>query len=126
MTSTSAERPWGSWFVLDEGEGYKVKRIEVSPHRRLSYQTHAHRSEHWVVIFGTATCVVNGETVVATQGETVSIDVGDAHRIANEHDEPLVIIEIQRGGYTGEDDIVRLEDDYGRVEDAAERNSRRA
>ena len=126
MTSMSADRPWGSWHVLDEGAGYKVKRIEVSPHRRLSYQTHAHRSEHWVVIFGTATCVVNGKAVVARQGETVSIEVGDAHRIANEHDEPLVVIEIQRGSYTGEDDIVRLADDYGRVEDAAETNSRRA
>ena len=124
--TTSADRPWGSWFVLDEGEGYKVKRIEVSPHRRLSYQTHAHRAEHWVVISGTATCVVNGETVVAGQGETVSIEVGDAHRIANDHDETLVIIEIQRGSYTGEDDIVRLADDYGRVEDAAETNARRA
>lgn len=126
MTSMSADRPWGSWFVLDEGEGYKVKRIEVSPHRRLSYQTHAHRAEHWVVISGTATCVVNGETVVAGQGETVSIEVGDAHRIANEHDEPLVIIEIQRGSYTGEDDIVRLADDYGRAGDPADTNARRA
>lgn len=126
MTSTSADRPWGSWFVLDEGNGYKVKRIEVSPHGRLSYQTHAHRAEHWVVISGTATCMVNGETIVATSGETVSIEVGDAHRIANEHDEPLVIIEIQRGSYTGEDDIVRLEDDYGRCETSDERNSSNA
>ena len=59
------ERPWGSWHVIDEGDGYKVKRIHVTPGQRLSYQTHEHRSEHWVVIAGTATCVVDGETVVA-------------------------------------------------------------
>jgi len=122
MTS-SADRPWGSWHVLDEGEGYKVKRIEVAPHRRLSYQTHSHRSEHWVVISGAATCVVNGETVVVQQGETLSVSVGDAHRIGNDQDVPLVVIEIQRGSYTGEDDIVRLADDYGRSESSEDTNS---
>ena len=64
MSNLSEERPWGSWHVLDEGDGYKVKRINVHPGQRLSYQTHEHRSEHWVVIFGTATCVIDGETVV--------------------------------------------------------------
>ena len=127
MTSLSAERPWGAWHVLDEGDGYKVKRIEVRPHCRLSYQTHAHRSEHWIVVSGIATCVINGDTAVASAGETVSIEAGDAHRICNEHDDLLVIIEIQRGSYTGEDDIVRLEDDYGRTEaDSSARNSRNA
>ena len=122
----SEERPWGSWHVIDVNHGYKIKRIHVKPGCRLSYQTHEHRSEHWVVIFGTATCVVNGKAVVARQGETVSIEVGDAHRIANEQDEPLVIIEIQRGSYTGEDDIVRLADDYGRTETSDVTNSSRA
>ena len=109
-------RPWGSWHVIDEGDGYKVKRIHVDPGQRLSYQTHEHRSEHWVVISGVATCVLDGETVVVNPGESVDVPTGAAHRITNEHDEELVIIEVQRGAYTGEDDIVRLEDDYGRSE----------
>ena len=114
MAMESEERPWGSWHVLDEGEGYKVKRINVSPGQRLSYQTHEHRSEHWVVIFGTATCVLDGETVVRRPGESIDVATGAAHRITNAHDVELVIIEVQRGAYTGEDDITRLEDDYGR------------
>ena len=109
-----ASRPWGTWQVLDEGPGYKVKRIEVLPGHRLSYQTHTHRSEHWIVVTGVATCLVDDRTVVAQPGESVHVAVGQAHRIANEHDEELVIIEIQRGSYTEEDDIVRLDDDYGR------------
>jgi len=114
MSLESAERPWGSWHVLDVGPGYKVKRINVNPGQRLSYQTHAHRSEHWVVIFGVATCVLDGVTKSAGPGESIDVPVGAAHRITNQHDEELVIIEVQHGGYTGEDDIVRLEDDYGR------------
>jgi len=114
--TTSENRPWGSWHVLDEGEGYKVKRIVVEPGRRLSYQRHERRAEHWFVVSGTATCTLDGETVVVSPGETVDVPVGQAHRIANEGDQTVVIIEIQRGSYTGEDDIVRLEDDYGRAE----------
>ena len=114
MTSTSENRPWGSWHVLDEGEGFKVKRIVVDPGGRLSYQTHAHRAEHWVVVSGKATCVVDGERIVAGPGDCVDVALGQAHRISNEDDQTLVIIEVQRGSYTGEDDIVRLEDDYGR------------
>ena len=112
--SDSAERPWGSWHVLDEGPGYKVKRIEVNPHSRLSYQTHEHRSEHWVIVSGRATCLIDGVTVVAGPGDCVGVALGEAHRIANDEDEPLVVVEIQRGAYTGEDDICRLQDDYGR------------
>ena len=114
MALESAERPWGSWHVLDEGQGYKVKRINVSPGCRLSYQTHEHRSEHWVVIQGVATCVLDGDTVVREAGQSIDVPTGAAHRISNAHDAELVIIEVQRGSYTGEDDIVRLEDDYGR------------
>lgn len=113
----SAERPWGSWHVIDVGPGYKVKRIHVHPGQQLSYQTHEHRSEHWVVIFGIATCVIDGELSVAGPGESVDVPVGAAHRICNRHAEELVIVEVQRGAYTGEDDIVRLEDDYGRSDD---------
>ena len=116
MSSNFADRPWGRWFVLDIGEGYKVKRIEVEPHQRLSYQTHALRSEHWLVLSGLATCVIDGETRVIGAGQHADVPVGAAHRIINAHDDLLVIIEIQRGSHTGEDDIVRLEDDYGRHE----------
>lgn len=119
MPMDSEQRPWGSWHVIDEGAGYKVKRIHVTPGQRLSYQTHEHRSEHWVVIAGTATCVVDGDTVVAVSGQSVDIAQGAAHRIINAHAEELVIIEVQRGDYTGEDDICRLEDDYGRTDTSA-------
>jgi mannose-6-phosphate isomerase-like protein (cupin superfamily) len=112
----SQNRPWGAWYVLEEGAGYKVKRIEVLPHSRLSYQTHEHRSEHWVVVSGKATCVIDGVTTVAGPGDCVDVALGQAHRLVNDEDESLVIIEIQRGEYTGEDDICRLEDDYGRSE----------
>jgi len=111
---TSAERPWGAWHVLDVGPGYKVKRIEVHPGHRLSYQTHQHRAEHWIVVSGVATCVVDGATLTAGPGDAVDVARGAAHLIGNDGDEVLVIIEVQRGPYTGEDDIVRLEDDYHR------------
>ena len=113
----SERRPWGSWHVLDEGPGYKVKRLEVSPGHRLSYQTHAHRAEHWTVVAGTATCLLDGETVEVATGGSVVVEIGTPHRIANLHDDELVVIEVQRGDYTGEDDIVRLDDDYGRNAD---------
>ena len=114
MTSEPENRPWGSWRVLDEGDGFKVKRIVVSPHCRLSYQRHEHRAEHWVVVAGKATCVVDGETVVAGPGDAVDVALGQAHRICNGEDEELIVIEVQRGEYTGEDDIIRIDDDYGR------------
>jgi mannose-6-phosphate isomerase len=114
MAMESAERPWGSWHVLDEGVGFKVKRMHVLPGRRMSYQTHAHRSEHWIVVAGTATCIIEDEPVVVPLGQTMEVPLGAKHRICNEHDEELVLIEVQRGHYLGEDDIVRLEDDYGR------------
>jgi mannose-6-phosphate isomerase-like protein (cupin superfamily) len=110
----SEQRPWGAWYVLDEGPGYKVKRIEVRPGQRLSYQTHEQRSEHWTVARGTATCTLDGETIEIKTGESTDVAIGTPHRIANVHDEDLVVIEVQRGDYLGEDDIVRLDDDYGR------------
>ena len=114
MTEDFEARPWGRWYVLDSGEGYKVKRMEVEPGGRLSYQTHEHRSEHWLVIEGVATCIVDGRDEVAGPGEHIDVPIGAPHRISNVHETLLVIIEIQRGAYTGEDDICRLEDDYGR------------
>lgn len=118
VTLESAERPWGSWHTIDDGQGYKVKRIHVNPGQSLSYQTHRFRSEHWIVIFGVATCVVDGETLVAGPGESIDVATGAPHRIMNKHSEELIIIEVQQGAYTGEDDICRLEDSYGRADAA--------
>ncbi len=118
MHRDSAQRPWGSWFVLDEGDGFKVKRIEVAPGKRLSYQTHECRSEHWFVVSGIATCIIDGETVEVGTAESLEVPLGAAHRICNDQDIPLTIIEVQRGDYLGEDDIVRLQDDYGREDRA--------
>ncbi len=108
------ERPWGSFTVLDEGEGFKVKRIEVLPKKRLSYQKHARRAEHWFVVEGTAKVTLDGAEIIKKAGEAIDIAVGAAHRVENPGDELLVFIEVQRGDYLGEDDITRLEDDFGR------------
>jgi mannose-6-phosphate isomerase-like protein (cupin superfamily) len=113
---TDAIRPWGSWQVLDVGAGYKVKRIVVHPGHRLSYQTHERRSEHWLVVSGTATCILDGELVAVGPGGYVDVPRGMPHRICNDGGEALVVVEIQRGDYTEEDDIVRLDDDYDRCE----------
>ena len=115
VSRDSEERPWGTWYVLDESDGFKVKRIHVRPHSRLSYQTHAHRSEHWVVVKGTATCTLDDVESEVPTGGYVDVPLGAKHRISNAHDEELVIVEVQLGPYTGEDDIVRLQDDYGRL-----------
>ncbi|MFA6920201.1 MAG: mannose-1-phosphate guanylyltransferase/mannose-6-phosphate isomerase [Gallionella sp.] len=108
-------RPWGSYTVLEEDpEGFKLKRIEVAPGARLSLQSHAHRSEHWVVVSGTAT-VTHGEEVITVQkNQSTYIPIGTKHRLENRGNEPLHIVEIQVGEYLGEDDIQRFEDNYGR------------
>ena len=118
MELESEDRPWGSWHVIDVEEGYKIKRIHVKPGCRLSYQTHSHRSEHWVVVSGTATCTIDDNVVVVGPGESVDVAQGAKHRLANEGTEDLTIVEVQRGAYTGEDDITRFADDYGRHEPA--------
>lgn len=109
-------RPWGTYTVLDEGSNFKVKRIEVLPGKRLSYQKHAQRAEHWVVVAGTAKVTLDGEDVMVPIGQAIDIPVGGAHRVENTGAENLVFIEVQRGNYLGEDDIVRLHDDFGRAE----------
>jgi mannose-6-phosphate isomerase len=110
----SETRPWGSFHVLDEQPGFKVKRIVVEPAGRLSLQSHKHRSEHWTVVNGTATVTV-GETVVAmTRGQSIDIPLGAKHRLENLHDGLVEIIEVQFGDYLGEDDIVRYDDIYAR------------
>jgi mannose-6-phosphate isomerase len=93
-----------------------VKRIEVLPGKRLSYQKHSQRAEHWVVVQGSAKVTLDDREIVLRLGETIDIDVGSAHRVENPAEETLVFIEVQRGGYLGEDDIIRLQDDFGRVE----------
>jgi mannose-6-phosphate isomerase len=108
-------RPWGTFTVLDEREGFKVKRIEVLPGKRLSYQKHAQRAEHWVVVHGTARVTIDAHDTDVPTGASIDIAVGAAHRVENPGTELLVFIEIQRGSYLGEDDIVRLHDDFGRA-----------
>ena len=116
QTSARFERrPWGTFTVLEEGKNFKVKRIEVLPGKRLSYQRHAQRAEHWFVVQGTGKVTVDGREVIVASGEAIDIAVGMAHRVENPGTEPLVFIEVQRGNYLGEDDIVRLQDDFGRV-----------
>ena len=109
------QRPWGNYTVLDEAVGYKVKRIEVLPKKRLSYQKHARRAEHWFVLRGTAKVTLNDVEILVKTGEAIDIPIEAKHRVENPNDELLVFIESQRGDYLGEDDIVRFEDDFGRT-----------
>ena len=110
------ERPWGSFTILDEGDNYKVKRLEVLPGKRLSYQRHSRRSEHWFVVRGTAKVTLNDSEILVRAGEALDVPVGAAHRIENSPGgERLVLIETQTGDYFGEDDIERLDDDFGRI-----------
>lgn len=108
------ERPWGAFWVLEDAPTHKVKKIVVNPGCRLSYQYHHHRSEIWTIITGTAIVTLEGETQDYNAGEVVKIPLGARHRVANTGPEPLVIIEVQHGTYFGEDDIIRIEDDYSR------------
>lgn len=110
----TGHRPWGTYTILEDSDGYKIKRIEVKPNKRLSLQRHKHRNEHWVVVSGEATVTINDNTFVLNQNESTYIKAGDIHRLLNDTNEPLVIIEAQVGEYTGEDDIERLEDDFRR------------
>lgn len=108
-------RPWGSFYVLDEGIRFKVKRIEVLPNKRLSYQKHQHRKEHWFVVQGTAKTTIDGIETTLEVGDSINIEIGAFHRVENPDDNVLLIfIEVQRGDYLGEDDIIRLHDDFDR------------
>ena len=112
----TAHRPWGTYTVLEDTPGYKIKRIVVKPGKRLSLQKHYHRNEHWIVVSGTATVTVGDETKIIRPNESTYIKMGEVHRLANDGVIPVVLIEAQVGEYTGEDDIVRLEDDFKRTE----------
>ncbi len=108
-------RPWGWYEPVHGGPGFQVKQIMVAPGGRLSLQTHAHRSEHWVVVSGVADVHLDGVQTQLQCDQSIYIPLGSVHRLANASDAPLHVIEIQSGHYLGEDDIVRLEDAYGRV-----------
>ena len=110
----TGNRPWGTYTVLEDSPGYKIKRIEVKPGKRLSLQKHKHRNEHWIVVSGMATITINDNTFTLSENESTYIKAGDTHRLLNDTKQPLVIIEAQVGSYTGEDDIERLDDDYKR------------
>jgi mannose-6-phosphate isomerase len=107
-------RPWGSYFVLEDAETHKVKRIEVKPKGRLSYQYHYKRSEVWTMVKGEAIVTLDGKRIPLNAGEVIEIPREAKHRIENLGDETLVFIEVQLGTYFGEDDIARIEDDYER------------
>ena len=120
------DRPWGYYEVVDEGAGYRVKRIVVRPGQRLSYQRHTARSEHWYVVSGAGVVTLDDRTRTVGPGDTVDIAAGQAHRIGNSTEDDVVFIEIQTGSYFGEDDIDRIADDYGRApsdEDVVQRNA---
>jgi mannose-1-phosphate guanylyltransferase / mannose-6-phosphate isomerase len=111
----TAVRPWGTYTVLGEGPGFKIKRVLVKPGQSLSLQMHHHRSEHWVVVSGTANITVGDSTTLMTQNQSTYISIGTTHRLENPGITDLVLIEVQCGSYLGEDDIVRFSDSYGRV-----------
>ena len=111
----TAHRPWGTYTVLEDTPGYKIKRIVVKPGKRLSLQKHYHRSEHWIVVSGTATVTVGDKVETVRPNESTYIKMGEVHRLENEGKIDVVLIEAQVGEYTGEDDIVRIEDDFERA-----------
>ena len=115
MTVEIGERPWGTYEVLTESDGYKVKRITVVPGGRLSLQSHQHRAEHWVVVNGTAKVEIDEEVLILSENESSYIPIGAVHRLSNPGEKPLKLVEVQSGSYLGEDDIIRLKDNYGRI-----------
>lgn len=111
----SEERPWGGFLVLEDEATHKVKRIWIRPGHRLSYQKHRFRSEHWVIMEGESKVTLDGKEIFLKAGDCVDIPVGTAHRIENTGRGMLTLIEVQRGENFSEEDVIRLEDDYGRV-----------
>jgi mannose-6-phosphate isomerase len=109
-----SERPWGRYEVLQESSTHKVKCIWVSPGKRLSYQRHKFRAEHWFIVAGTGEVTLDGVVKPFKAGDTIEFGIGVAHRISNTGTEEVIFVEVQTGTYFGEDDIERLEDDFGR------------
>ena len=110
-------RPWGAFTVLEEGAGYKIKRIEVKPGHRLSLQMHHHRSEHWIVVSGTAKVTCGENEIMLCTNQSTYVPACTTHRLENSGVIPLILIEVQNGQYLGEDDITRYQDDYARHSD---------
>ena len=108
------ERPWGRFIIIHEAATYKLKRIEVNPGHRLSYQFHNSRSEVWTIVKGSGEILIDGEKKTIQYGDCIQISKKSKHRISNNSDSLLIFIEVQTGTYFGEDDIVRIEDDYSR------------
>ena len=111
---SKVHRPWGWYMTIDEGKNFKVKRIQVNPGASLSLQKHSKRAEHWVVVKGTAKVENGDKEIILTENESTFIPLGELHRLSNPKKIPLEIIEVQSGEYLGEDDIERIEDNYGR------------
>ena len=109
------QKPWGNYLILHTEEGFQVKRIEVNPGHRLSLQTHAHRAEKWTIVKGSGKASLDAKEVPVSPGIVIQIPIGSSHRMANTGKNPLIFIEVQLGDYLGEDDIIRLEDDYNRT-----------
>ncbi|WP_261869360.1 cupin domain-containing protein [Psychrobacter sp. JCM 18901] len=113
-THQKVYRPWGWYQSIDESERFKVKRICVQPKASLSLQKHHHRAEHWVVVKGTAEVLCDDQTMLLSENQSTYIPLGAVHRLSNPGSIPLEMIEVQSGSYLEEDDIIRLEDNYGR------------
>ena len=111
----NSKRPWGRYRVIEDNENYKIKRIEVNPKSRLSYQYHMKRAEYWTIIQGYGIVTIDGVERKVSAGESIKINKEAKHRILNSGDTLLIFIEVQTGTYFGEDDIVRIEDDYNRT-----------
>ena len=109
------ERPWGRFYILSESVNYKIKKIEVDSKKRLSYQFHKKRSETWIIIKGKATITLDDSIIIKEEQEVIEIPKNIKHRVENKQNEKLVFIEVQTGDYFGEDDIVRIQDDYNRI-----------
>lgn len=112
--SEISERPWGKYEVLQESATHKVKCIWVNPGKRLSYQRHKFRAEHWFIVTGTGEVTIDGKVTTVKPGDTIEFGIGVLHRISNTGTEDVVFVEVQTGTYFGEDDIERVEDDFGR------------
>lgn len=114
MTNEISNRPWGKYHKFHQEPGVWVKRVEVNPNARLSLQKHTHRSEKWIIVAGSGVASVDGKEIPVSFNTVVDIPLGAVHRIANTGQEPLVFIEVACGKYLGEDDIIRIQDDYQR------------
>ena len=114
MAADESQRPWGRYEILSESDTHKVKTICVNPGKRLSYQRHEKRAEHWFIVQGESRITLNGDIFEMGAGDSIDIEIGDLHRIENIGTNDVIFMEVQTGTYFGEDDIERIEDDFGR------------